>query len=107
MTEQIALEAIYAPSEDIVAREIEGEIIIVPITTGLADLEEELFTLNETGREVWRALDGRRTLADVVDLLSRRFEAGPAEIERDVRGLVAELVRRRMLVERSAGSAAS
>lgn len=33
------LSKIYKPSEDIVAREIQGELIIIPITSGVGDLE--------------------------------------------------------------------
>ena len=43
----------YIPSDKIVSREIEGELIIVPLVAGIADMEDELFTLNETGREIW------------------------------------------------------
>jgi hypothetical protein len=48
----IELSKIYEPSEDIVARVIEGELIIVPLVAGIGDLEDELFTLNETGRAI-------------------------------------------------------
>jgi len=39
-------DSVYAVSDDVVAREIEGEIIIVPLVAGIGDLEDELFTLN-------------------------------------------------------------
>jgi len=46
MTEAIInTSAIYLPSEKIVAREIEGELIIVPLVSGVGDMEDELFTL--------------------------------------------------------------
>lgn len=98
----IRMEAVYLPSDDVVAREIEGELIIVPLVAGIGDLEDELYTLNETGKAIWDRLDGRATLADVVAALTEEYEARPGEIERDVRGLVEELVRRNMLVEASA-----
>lgn len=98
----IRMEAVYLPSDDVVAREIEGELIIVPLVAGIGDLEDELYTLNETGKAIWDRLDGRATLADVVAALPEEYEARPGEIERDVRGLVEELVRRNMLVEASA-----
>ena len=41
MTE-VRMEAVYAPSEDVVAREIEGELIIVPLVAGIGDMEDEL-----------------------------------------------------------------
>ncbi len=94
----ISVEDVYRPSDDVVAREIEGEIIIVPLVAGIGDMEDELFTLNDTGKAIWDKLDGRRSLADVVAELTPEFAAEDGAIERDVLGLVAELVERRMLV---------
>lgn len=95
---KVYLDAAYVPSEDVVAREIEGERIIVPLAAGIGDMEDELFTLNETGKAIWDRLDGK-SLKDVVEELCAKFEAPIGEIERDVRGLVAERLKRRMLVE--------
>ncbi len=93
------LDTIYLPSEDIVAREIEGELIIVPLAAGIGDLEDELYSLNETGRAVWRLLDGQRSLRAIASTLSAEYEAPAAQIEQDLCGLVEELLRRRMLVQ--------
>ena len=65
----------------------------------MGDIEDELFTLNETGRSIWEKLDGKRSLKDVAEELSVEFEASPGEIEMDVTGLAEELLRRKMLVE--------
>jgi hypothetical protein len=92
------LGACYLPSEDIVVREIEGELIIVPLVSGIGDMEDELFTLNETGRVIWEKLDGRKTLEDIVGELSSEYDASLGEIEKDVLGLVKELLKRKMLV---------
>ena len=76
-----------------------GGIIVVPLVAGIGDMEDELFTLNDTGKAIWDQLDGRRSLADVVAALTPEFEdAEDGAIERDVLGLVAELVTRRMLI---------
>ncbi len=90
---------IYAPSEDIVAREIEGELIIVPLVAGIGDMEDELFTLNESGKAIWDLLDGKRDLDKVISTLSTTYEASPEDLTKDVLGLVEELVNRRMLVD--------
>lgn len=102
MSHPLRLESIYTPSETVVAREIEGEIVMIPITSGIGDAEDELYTLNETGRAIWQKLDGRRTLQDVVHELSDEFDCPPDEIEQDVTGFAEELLKRGMLVE-SAG----
>ena len=95
----INIDGHYTISEDIVAREIEGELIIVPLVRGIGDLEDELFTLNKTARAIWNKLDGKNSLRMVIDELASEFDTPKQEIEDDVLGLVAELVKRRMLIE--------
>ena len=99
MNVKARMDAIYAPSEDIAARSIEGELIIVPLVAGIGDLEDELFTLNETGKAIWDRLDGKKTLREVLDDLVAEFEAPAGEIEQDLIGLVGELLRRKILIE--------
>jgi hypothetical protein len=87
----------YVPSKDVVAREIEGELIIVPLAAGIGDMEDELFSLNETGRDIWCRLDGTRNLSAVAQELAQCYDAPIEEIECDVRGLLTELVKRRIV----------
>jgi hypothetical protein len=97
MSVKADLGASYHPSEDIVVREIEGELIIVPLISGIGDMEDELFTLNETGRAIWEKLDGRKPLKDIVGELCSEYDASPDEIEKDVIGLVEELLKRKIV----------
>lgn len=99
MKPKIQLNKIYIHSEDVVAREIEGELIIVPLVSGIGDTEDELFTLNETGKAIWDKLDGKKSLRKVIEELSEEFEAPAGEIGKDVVGIVEELLKRRMLIE--------
>ena len=96
---QVNLDYAYVPSRDIVAREIEGELIIVPLVSGIGDMEDELYTLNETGKAVWEKLDGQKRLKDIAKELIVEFEAPEGEIEKDVAGFVQELFKRKMVVE--------
>jgi hypothetical protein len=99
MATPLRLASVCAPSGDVVAREIEGEIIIVPLTSGIGDAEGELFTFSETGRAIWKRLDGKRTLREVSGELSAEFDGPAGEIERDVIGLMEELRKRGIVVE--------
>ena len=94
----IDVNTVCIPSEDIVAREIEGDLIIVPLTAGIGDMEDELYTLNETGKAIWDRLDGEQSLEQIINELSVEYEAPKEEIEQDVIGLVTELLRRKMLI---------
>jgi hypothetical protein len=100
MAADVTLSTICALSDDIVAREIEGEIVIVPLVAGIGDAEDELYTLNPTGHAIWQKLDGARTLGGVVDALAQEFDAPRAELEADVLGFAGEMVRRGLLVAR-------
>lgn len=93
----ITSQNLVIPSEDIVAREIEGDVVIVPLVAGIGDADDELYTLNDTGCAIWRMLDGHRTLGEVALLLRQSFDATPGELEADVLGFATEMVRRRIL----------
>jgi hypothetical protein len=61
MSAKINIKNMYTPSGEVVAREIQGEFIIIPITSGAADSEDAIFTLNKTGKLIWDKLDGKKT----------------------------------------------
>ena len=96
----VTLATICAPSEDVVAREIEGDIVIVPLVAGIGDADDELFTLNDTGKAIWKQLDGERTLGDVAKVLAQEFEVPLAELQADVLGFAGEMTTRRILAAR-------
>jgi len=98
VTREINLAAICFPSDDVVAREIDGELILVPLVSGIGDMEDELFTLNDTGRIIWNRLDGVRTLKQIASDLAHEYSAPSSLIESDVTGLVTELVRHNMVL---------
>jgi hypothetical protein len=95
----IDLKTIYIPSKNVVSREIEGEIIIVPLVAGIGDAEDDIFSLNETGRAIWKLLDGKRSLSQVVAVLQEGYDTEKEEIARDVIGLITELEKRQMIIK--------
>lgn len=99
MEAQVDLNSIYAPSEDVVARDVHGEFIIIPITSGIGDSDDEIFSLNEFGRAIWDKLDSKTSLKEVVRALALQFEGDTTEIENDVLGLAEELLKRKMIVK--------
>lgn len=94
---RVNMNTICSPSENIVAREIEGDIVIVPLVAGIGDTDDELYTLNETGQAIWQKLGERRTLGQIAAALTEEFSAPADEIEADVLGFASEMVRRGIL----------
>ena len=98
---KISPDDVYEPSPDIVAREIDGEILIIPLVSGIGDIEDELYSLNETGKAIWRLLDGENTIMRIVDQLARDYAGDKAEIKKDVFGLLHEFKKRKFLVKKA------
>ena len=103
MEQKISDNSIYVKSDEVVAREIEGELIIVPLVAGIGDMEDDLYTLNETGKAIWDKIDGERTLRAVIHDLIHEFDTDQEKITSDVMGFVKELVKRKILTKTSTG----
>jgi pyrroloquinoline quinone biosynthesis protein D len=58
---------------------------------------ERVIETDGVGAEILRRCDGVATLAAIVDDLAAVFDADRGEIERDVRGFLADLAEKRML----------
>ncbi len=97
MKTSVTMETICLPSEDVVARVIEGDMIIVPLVAGIGDADDELYTLNETGQAIWQRLDGTNTLGRVAAELAEEFSSPAAQIKTDVLGFASEMIKRGIL----------
>lgn len=95
---KISLDAVYMPAEDMLARQAQGEFIIIPLRKGIADLEDEFFKLNQTAKAMYDKLDGKKTLKEVARELSLEYDAALELIERGISELAEELLKRGMLV---------
>ncbi|GAI81659.1 unnamed protein product, partial [marine sediment metagenome] len=70
-------------------------------TSGIGDLEDELFSLNEVGRDVWARIDGRKPVSEIVNELEEIYETQREKLTRDVLGFLAELEKRKLIVEKA------
>ncbi len=93
-----SLNCVCEISTSIVTRDIEGDIIIVPLTSAIGDADDELYSLNETGKAIWQRLDGHRTIREIAAELALEFSSPDNSISSDVLGFVEEMVQRRLLV---------
>jgi len=96
---QTDLSSIYKLSEDVVARDIHGEFVIIPITSGIGGSDDEIFSLNNFGKAIWDKLDGKRSLKEIAKALASEFQGLEIEIEKDCLGLSGELLKRKMIIK--------
>ncbi len=83
---------IYKQDPAIVARNIAGEMILVPIRQNVGDLES-IYLLNETALFAWQQFDGNHTLADIRNGLTAEFEVDEQQAGQDLLELVSDLER--------------
>lgn len=94
----LTLDTVCTLSEDVVSRIIEDELVIVPLVAGIGEADDDLYTLNETGRAIWSRLDGRKSLRQIADELLDEYDADADSVEKDLVGLVEELVKRKLVI---------
>jgi hypothetical protein len=95
----IDLNKLYQISENVIAKEIEEELVIVPVRSGIGDLDAEMFGLNQTGIAVWNRLDGTLSPNDIIKELTAIYNAPPDEIRSDVTELIMQLLAKGLVVE--------
>ena len=79
-------------SQHTASRIIEGEAVIVIPQEGLARI------LNQVGSRIWELMDGGRTVADIVEIISREFEVSPEEAREDILDFLRELENKKMVL---------
>lgn len=95
----INLKSCYKKSNDVIEKEIEGELIIIPLYSGVGNLEADMFSLNITGAAIWGKLDGNTALADLINDIAKNFNTSYDCIYNDVVELIKELINKGLIVE--------
>ena len=90
------LDTVLMPNGDFVFRDIGGETILVPVRAGVTELDS-LFTLNEVGAVVWKAVEARSSVQEIVTAVLAEFEIEPSSAESDVFEFLDVLIKRDLI----------
>ncbi len=82
--------ATFRRRDDIVARQIAGETILVPIRGELAQLHR-VFVLDNVSEHIWSFLDGQHELSAIADSIVRQFEVDLPTAEADLNEFLGQL----------------
>ena len=86
----MSLTSCFVKGPDLVARQIAGETIIVPVRANVAELDC-LFTLNEVGSLTWDLLDGRTTVGQIAEAICQAFDVAPEAAAADLMAFLDDL----------------
>jgi hypothetical protein len=82
----------FQVSDDVVAREVAGEMVLLDLASGL------YFGLNPVGSRIWARLSqGACSLAELCDLIEAEFDAPRAVIEQDIVALARQLAEKKLI----------
>ena len=81
----------YKRNKDFIYRKIENETILVPIKNNVGDMGC-IYNLNEVGAFVWEHLDGEKTLDDLKNMVTQKFDVSDQEAEEDLIQFVGDLI---------------
>ena len=79
----MSLNRIFSRRREMVTREIAGEVILVPVSGELAQLQR-IYVLNPVAAYIWSQLDGERDLEAIRRGLVDSFEVASPEAEADL-----------------------
>ena len=86
----VASETVLVPAPDVVARDIAGEHLLVPVRSGIAEVDC-LYTADEVGSFLYARLDGRRDAAALARLVSEAYVVKEERALQDVLAFLGEL----------------
>ena len=94
--------AVFRHNESLVARDLAGEKVIIPVRGKVGDLGS-IYTLNEVGGQVWNLIDGKRRVTDIVSSLLQEYDVDAATLAGDIRRLIEELEQEGLIVSDAGG----
>ena len=73
----------FTKNPSMVAREIAGEMILVPVKQNASDLQC-MYTLNGVGTRIWELINGHTTVDGITSTIVREYEVETPQAKADV-----------------------
>ncbi len=86
----------FVADANLVVRKIGNETILVPVATGVGDLDS-IYTLSDVASRVWGLLRTPVSLDHIVSVICAEYEATSAVVSKDVSELLATLTARNLV----------
>jgi hypothetical protein len=87
----------FIRNQEVVSRKIDGELIIVPISSGVGDLNS-LYTLNPVGSVLWDFMTEGHTVGEMVQRVCDEFEVTKPEAEKDIETFLDSLLEEKLVL---------
>jgi hypothetical protein len=78
-------------SQAVIAREVAGETLIIPVRDRVGDLPS-IYSLNSTASLIWKLLESSRTLTQLAMAFAQEYEVEPEMVREDVADFLNEMM---------------
>lgn len=73
----------FKKSSQVVERLIDEEVIIVPVNSNLSR-QDSIYNLDASGAKIWQMLNGKNTVAKIIDYMVENMDVAAQQAERDL-----------------------
>jgi hypothetical protein len=67
------LKSILSHSQSVVTRKTGNEYVLVPVANNIADMNS-VYTLNETGAFIWEHINGKNSIEEIINEVTKEYE---------------------------------
>jgi hypothetical protein len=78
-------------SDNIVARAVDDEVILVPIQQKAGDVHC-IYTTNDVGSFIWSLIDGKKSSKEIAEAIASEYEISAEEAQTDLNEFVEQLI---------------
>jgi len=86
----------FVRNRDVVSRQIEGELIIVPVRRGVANMNS-LYTLNPVGSVLWNFMAEDHSIPEMVQRVCDEFEVPAVQARKDIQAFLDSMVEEKLV----------
>ena len=92
----VQTDARFIRNHEVVSRQIEGELVIVPIRRGVGDLNS-LYTLNPVGSTLWEFMNEGHTIPEMVNRVCDEFDVTSVQAQADIQAFLDSLLEEKLI----------
>jgi hypothetical protein len=93
---EVQSDARFIRNREVVSRQIEGELIIVPIRRGVGDLNS-LYTLNPVGSILWEYMTEGHTVPEMVSRVCDEFDVATSQAQADIQEFLRSMLEEKLI----------
>jgi hypothetical protein len=90
----LPLNTVISKNTKVPWRMIEGEAVLVKVDSG------EVVHLNEVAAEIWRIIDGKKTISEIADHIHDHFEVNKEQAKKDTLEFIQSILDKNLVMRK-------